>query len=328
MKPSLLRSGLTVALLSIGWLSSQTKAAAPDDKLQAFLQKTGVTARLDQPYAGNTNPRQMLDLYLPPGKEGAPPRPVIAFIHGGGWINGDRKGGQGMMISTAAGANCVTVGIGYRLSDEAKWPAQIHDCKAAIRWIRAHAKEYNLDPDHIAVWGSSAGGHLATLLGTSGGVKELEGNLGEHTDQSSRVTCVVNFCGPQDFILPLQFGKDGKPVEHDPAVEGLLGGDLVTKRAEAIQASPATYVTPDDAPTLTAHGTKDLRVAFTHAERIHEALTKAGVKSVFIPVTDGGHGFKSDELTKRILQFLSIHLKGAPGEVESGPVPNELKPKS
>jgi acetyl esterase/lipase len=228
------------------------------------------------------------------------------------------------MIMSAAGGNYAAVSVGYRMSTEAKWPAQIYDCKAAIRWIRGHAKEYNLDADHIGVWGASAGGHLVTLLGTSGGVKELEGDIGEFKDLSTRVTCVVNYCGPQDFTMPLQFLNE-KPVEHDPAVEGLFGGDIVTKRAEAVQASPVTYVTADDAPTLTAHGTKDLRVSFTHGERIDTALKKAGVESLFIPVTNGGHGFRSKELNKRIFQFLDVHLRGIKHEIASGPVADEPK---
>jgi acetyl esterase/lipase len=104
------------------------------------------------------------------------------------------------------------------LTKEASWPAQIHDCKAAIRWIRAHAKEYNLDGDKIAVWGSSAGGHLSSLLGTSGEVKELEGDLGPNTSFSSRVQCVVNLCGPEDFSQALMFDQEGRPIWKDDAV--------------------------------------------------------------------------------------------------------------
>src|SRR6185312_14632673 len=108
------------------------------------------------------------------------------------------------MIATSG--KYVTASVGYRLSAETKWASQIHDCKAAIRWLRGHAKELNIDPDHIGVTGASAGGHLSTLLGLTGGVKELEGTIGENTDQSSRVTCVVNVCGPSDMTTPLMQG--------------------------------------------------------------------------------------------------------------------------
>ena len=299
---------------------------SPRQLVEKRLETLPVEAHFDQPYAGNSNHKQMLDLYLPKKRNSDKPLPVIVYIHGGGWINGDRISAAGGMIAVAAKGDYAGVSVGYRLSNEAKWPAQIFDCKAAIRWIRGHAKEFNLDPDRIGAWGSSAGGHLVSLLGTSGGVKALEGDLGEFTSLSSRVTCVVNFCGPEDFTLPLQFNKDGTPVAHDPAVEGLLGGDIIAKHDVAVEASPVTYVTPDDAPTLTAQGTKDQRVSFKHAERIDAALRKAGVESRFIPVTDGGHGFKSKELDKRLLQFLDQHLRGIKTEIAEGPVPDETPP--
>ena len=307
-----------------------TFAAEPADarsRVEKALASMPVEAHFDQPYAGNTNHRQMLDLYLPKQRKSDKPLPVIVYIHGGGWINGDRIGGAGGMIVAAAMGNYAGVSVGYRLSNEAKWPAQIYDCKAAIRWIRGHAKEFNLDADHIGVWGTSAGGHLVSMLGTSGGVKELEGSLGEFTGVSSRVTCVINFCGPEDFTMPMMFNKDGTPAEHDPAVEGLLGGDIISKHDTAVQASPVTYVTPDDAPMLTAQGTKDQRVSFKHAERIDAALRKAGVESRFIPVTNGGHGFKSKELDKRVFQFLDQHLRGIKTEIADGPVPDEIPVK-
>ena len=147
----------------------------------------GVKLVADLPYADNDNPRQQLDLLLPERPADEKPLPVVVFIHGGAWRGGDRKGGQRMVAPLVAAGDYAGASVGYRLSGEAIWPAQIHDCKAAIRWLRANAKKYNLDPDKIAVWGASAGGHLVAMLGTSGGVKELEGTLGKHTDQSSRV---------------------------------------------------------------------------------------------------------------------------------------------
>src|SRR6185295_8510822 len=138
--------------------------------------KADIELRLDQPYAGNSNPKQMVDVYLPKKRNGDKPLPVVAYIHGGGWINGDRIGYSSAAIQLARTGDYAAVAVGYRLTKEAHWPEQIYDCKAAIRWIRGHAKEYNLDADHIGVWGSSAGGHLSSLLGTSGDVKELEGS--------------------------------------------------------------------------------------------------------------------------------------------------------
>ena len=138
----------------------------------------------------------------------------------GGWSGGVRMMYANTAAQLASTGQYAAVSVGYRLSGDAngKWPAQIHDCKAAIRWIRGHAKQFNLDPTRIAVAGSSAGGHLVSLLGTSGDVKELEGDLGPWTKESSRVTCVLNLCGPQDFTKALMFDKEGKPIVQDAAV--------------------------------------------------------------------------------------------------------------
>src|SRR5262249_38778427 len=154
--------------------------AAPNTDLAALRKaaedsaaRNQVEVHFDQSYAGNDNPMQCVDLYLPKQRKSDKPLPVIAYLHGGGWINGHRIGGFTGSIRRAQTGEYAAVSIGYRLTGEAHWPAQIYDCKAAIRWIRGHAKQYNLDPDKIAITGNSAGGHLASLLGTSGDIKEL-----------------------------------------------------------------------------------------------------------------------------------------------------------
>ena len=284
--------------------------------------KSDVEVKLDQPYADNDNPKQMVDVYLPKKRNGDKPLPVVAMIHGGGWVNGDRIGYASLGIQFARTGDYAAVGVGYRLSKEASWPAQVFDCKAAIRWIRAHAKEYNLDTDKIAVWGSSAGGHLSSLLGTSGDVKELEGDLGPNTSFSSRVQCVVNLCGPEDFTQALMFDPKGQPIVKDDAVSGLLGGTYQDKPAEARAASPVTYVTKDDPPFIHFHGTKDMRVAFLHAEAIHDSLQKAGVPSLLVPITDGGHGsVNHPQAAERGKQFVAKVLRGVDTEINTTPIP-------
>lgn len=298
--------------------------AAQKEKARAVAEKNQVEVRLDQSYADNDNPKQRLDLYLPKKRNTDKPLPVVVFIHGGGWARGDRIASVASTVSTARTGNYAAVSIGYRLTDEAKWPAQIYDCKAAIRWIRGHAKEFNLDGDHIAVWGSSAGGHLASLLGTSGGIKELEGGLGSFTQQSSRVTCVVNFCGPQDLTKPLMFDKEGKPVINDTAIVPLLGGTFEEKHAEAVAASPLTYVSADDPPFFNSQGTADQRVAYTNAEAIHAALQKVGVPSLLVPLTGGGHSSVNNvEMKHRAEQFLAMYLRGIPAKIDTSPIKAE-----
>ncbi len=283
-----------------------------------------VVAHFDQPYAGTTNSKQMPDLYLPKERKSDKPLPVVVYIHGGAWKAGDRIKYATSAVRFALTGDYAGVSVSYRLSDEAQWPAQIFDCKAAIRWVRGNAEKFNLDAGRIGVWGGSAGGHLVSLLGTGGGVKELEGDLGPFTNLSSRVACVVNQCGPQDFTMPLMF-RDGQPVLEDVAVTALLGGKLADNQPKVLAASPVTYVTPDDPPFLTLHGTKDERVDFKHAERIHAALQKAGVPSLFIPITDGGHGFHHPQLAARIAAFFDRHLRGMKVEISTEPLP-DVKP--
>ena len=153
----------------------------------------GVTVQKDLAYVPGGHERQKLDLYLP--KEASKPLPVIVWIHGGGWQAGSKENNP---LLAYAGKGYAVASINYRLSQHAVFPSQIEDCKTAIRWLRAHAKTYNLNPSKIGVAGSSAGGHLVALLGTAGEVKELEGKEG-NLDQSSQVQCVVDLYGPTDF---------------------------------------------------------------------------------------------------------------------------------
>lgn len=314
-----MKSALLVLLLVAAAFGQDLDAQK--QKAREAAGKSAVELRLDQAYAGNENPKQMVDVYLPKKRNSEKPLPVIALIHGGGWVNGDRLGYAAQAIQLARTGDYAAVTVGYRLTKEAHWPAQVHDCKAAIRWIHAHAKELNLDPDKIAVWGSSAGGHLSSLLGTSGDVKELEGDLGPHTSFSSRVQCVVNLCGPEDFRQALMFDKEGKPNWKDDAVSGLLGGSAQEKPAEAKAASPVTHVSKDDPPVITFHGTKDQRVAFLHAMMIHEALGKAGVTSAVIPITDGGHSsVNHPEVKIRGQQFTDKVLRGIETTIDTSPL--------
>ena len=296
--------------------------AAQKQKTLSAAEKSEVEVRLDQPYAGNENAKQRVDLYLPKKRNSDKPLPVVALIHGGGWMNGDRLGYGAAAIQFARTGDYAAVGVGYRLTKEAHWPAQVYDCKAAIRWIRAHAKEFNLDPDKIAVMGSSAGGHLSSLLGTSGEVKELEGDLGPNTSFNSRVQCVVNLCGPQDFTKALMFDKEKKPMLDDAAVKGLLGGNYEEKHAEAVAASPVTYVSKDDPPFITLHGNADQRVAFLHAETIHAALKKAGVPSLLVPIDGGGHSsVNHPEVIARAKLFIGKTLRGVDTTIDTTPIP-------
>lgn len=286
----------------------------------------GVEAKLDLAYAETDNPRQKLDLYLPKLRKTEKPLPVIVFIHGGGWRGGDKAGGIGNVGRYVASGEYAGVSVGYRLTNEAQWPAQIHDCKAAIRWVKAHAAEHGLDASKIAVWGTSAGGHLVSMLGTSGDVKELEGTLGKHLDQDSKVTCVVNFFGPENFLTMVRQPSTIDRTQGKDYPEALLlGGPVPEREAVAKEASPVTHVSSGDAAFFTAHGTKDPLVPYAQGEEIHAALTKAGVPSILQEMTDGGHGFRSEVLDQRLKQFFDLHLRGIESKIETTPIAIEAK---
>lgn len=197
------------------------------------------------------------------------------------------------------------VSINYRLSQHAVFPAQIEDCKAAIRWLRANATKYRLDPDHIGVWGASAGGHLVAMLGTTGGVKELEGS-GGNLDQSSRVQCVVDWFGPTDLLT-----MGGSHDNPDSPEARLIGGPVGDNKEKARKASPITYIGRDAAPFLIMHGDQDNTVPTGQSEELVEALKKAGVEVNLVLVKGNGHGgpgFNSPENHKLIEEFFDRHL--------------------
>ena len=272
-------------------------------------QPKGVMVLSDISYAGTENPRQMLDLILPDKRLGKDPLPVIAFIHGGGWRNGNKSSGVNRVIGLVQTGQYVGVSIGYRLTGEAIWPAQIHDCKAAIRWLRGNANKHGMDSDKIAVRGSSAGGHLVSMLGSTGGVKELEGKLGKYLGQSSRVNAVVNYYGPSALLQ--MDDHPGKMKHNAPnSPESLLVGSPIQEAKEKTrQASPLTHVSDDDAPHLHVHGTKDPLVPFHQSQIYHAALKKVGVESTLITVKDGGHNAPREAGENQVRLFLGRHLR-------------------
>jgi acetyl esterase/lipase len=300
-----------LTLLAAGLLLPTAQAQRQPARLPV-----NVVAHRDIEYGKGGDISLKLDVYTPKA-EAKKPLPVVVWIHGGGWQGGNKNGGAGRLGSLVASGNYAGVSVGYRLTDKASWPAQIHDCKAAIRWIRANAKKYNFDPNKIGVWGSSAGGHLVAMLGTSGDVKEMEGDNGS-PGQSSRVTCVVDFCGPSDFLA---FGKES-PRMNDPKspVGKLLGGAIRDKVDVAKSASPVTYVSKDDPPFLIMHGTKDKTVPLAQAEILQSALKKAGVDTTFVAIEGGGHGFGGPEVLERVRGFLDKQLLGKKIEVSSAPI--------
>jgi acetyl esterase/lipase len=255
----------------------------------------------DIPY-GDGDVRQMLDIYLPTNPPPGP-RPTVVWVHGGGWQNGDKLS-AGNRAPLLLQAGYVVVGINYRYSFQAIFPAQIHDCKAAIRWVRANAGTYNIDPARIGVWGSSAGGHLVALLGTSAGVPDAEGTVGGNLNQSSRVQAVADYFGPTDFFNVEGWHSNCAGTSAEEALLGACLGDIQANQgnpewaeevARAHLAGSVTHVSPDDPPFYIAHGTADTTVWPEHSEILHGLLSAAGVNVSLHMVEGVGHFMPATE---------------------------------
>jgi len=253
-------------------------------------------------FANPDNQHLQLNMARPKGDG---PFPAIVCIHGGGFRAGTRDG-YDSLIKKLAGHGYVAVTVTYRLAPKYPFPAAVHDVKAAVRWLRANAQKYQIDPDRIGAMGGSAGGTLAQMLGVTGDEKQFEGD-GGNARQSSRVACVVNLYGANDFTK--SYGKSADAGEVLPLY---LGGNLEQVRQKHILASPLYWVTPTAAPTLCIHGTKDNYVAFEQSEWLIDRLKAAGVEARLLPMEGSGHGFKGDAAERAdtaMIEFFDAHLK-------------------
>jgi len=264
------------------------------------------------------SPAQKLDIYLPENGDG--PFPVIVSIHGGAFMAGDKRDDQVKPMLEGLKRGYAVVSVNYRLSGEAKFPAQIFDIKAAVRWIRANAQQYTLNPDKIAAWGGSAGGHLSALLGTSGDVKELEDLTMGNETQSSRVIAVVDWFGPTDFLkmdTQLAESEVNDPQIHSTpdSPESLLIGANLTDAPQLVKlVNPETYITPDDPPFLIQHGLIDNLVPYQQSAILAAKLAEdlGEEKSTLELFQDTGHGGKSfttEQNLNKVFAFLDKYLK-------------------
>jgi acetyl esterase/lipase len=264
----------------------------------------GVVVHRDLAYVSGGHSRQVLDLYLP---HAAGPLPLIVWIHGGAFRMGSK---EDRIPSEMLEQGYAIASLNYRLSQHARFPAQIEDCKAAVRWLRAHAGTYGLDPSRFASWGESAGGHLAAMLGTAGHERSFE--VGEHLEHSSRVQAVLDFFGPTDF-LQMDAQRLPEGMVHDPAdspESELVGGPIQQRPAEVARANPATYVTPDAPPFLIVHGDHDPLVPYGQSLLLVDALRAAGVYVTFYTVVGAGHGgFDDPRIPILAHEFLAAHLR-------------------
>jgi len=263
----------------------------------------GVTWQPNLEYSNPNDEHLQLNLALPSSGDG--PFPAVLCIHGGGFRAGTRAGYDALCIKLAE-KGYVAATITYRLAPKHKFPAAIYDTKAAVRWLRANAATYKINPERIGVMGGSAGGHLAQFLGVTAHVPRFEGD-GGNLNQSSSVTCVVNFFGPSDFTKSY-----GKSVDAGEVLPLWLGGNLETARPLHIQASPLYWVTPAAAPTLCIHGTEDKYVAHEQAVWLVDRLKAATVEAELLTLPGAGHGFKGRDAEiadRAMFEFFDRKLK-------------------
>lgn len=259
-------------------------------------------------YIPSGGERNRLDLYLP--SNGTNLAPVIVWVHGGAWLSGSKDECPARRF---VGRGYAVASINYRLSHQAVFPAQIEDCKAAVRWLRAHATEHQLDQERFAAWGASAGGHLVALLGATGDTNLFD--KGENLDQSSRVQAVVDWFGPTDFTQMSTYSPTNSPFDHDApdSPESLLiGGAIQRNKRKAAAANPVTYVSKADPPFLIMHGNRDNLVPYQQSELLRDALQSAGVPVTLKIIEGAGHGFGGPEVYRTVEEFLDAQLKPKP----------------
>jgi len=267
----------------------------------------GVKRLANQEYSRPASGALLLDLYLPE-KPAGQPLPVVMWIHGGGWKNGSK---ENCPLTWLVADGYAVVSLGYRLSWLAKWPAQIEDARAAIRWLRTNAGKFGLDPQRIAVSGGSSGGNLASIVGT----RELP--AGETV--SSRVGAVIDFYGSSDMLtMPVNTpGSDKSEADLALSNGARLLGATPRHRPDLVwQVSPLYNISPDDPPFLIIHGDKDPQVPLDQSERLHAKLKATGVPSELIVLPGAGHGgpaFSTPEIKQSIRTFLARSLKTTSG---------------
>jgi acetyl esterase/lipase len=272
-------------------------------------QDSAATPELDIVYSKAGGTELKLDLVRP--KDAAGPLPAVLVIHGGAWRQGNKADVRGMLTQFAR-HGYVAVSPQYRFCPKDAFPAQVHDVKGAVRWIKTNAKKYQIDPERIGAMGFSAGGHLAMMLGLTSPSDGLEGDVSAEAPDS-RVKAVVNYFGPTDLAA-----KD-LPDICKPWVKDFLGGTPEEKPEAAAKASPLTFVSKDDAPVLTFQGTKDPLVPYNQATKLADTMTSAGLAGrveLLIGASHGWGGAQMEQTATETFRFFDLYLKAMPAAVK------------
>lgn len=299
LKKLLRHVGIVVALAGL-FAMVKCVVAADDLRIQRDIE-----------YAAVGKQRLLLDLYLPPDVplKNVQPPPLIVWIHGGAWRAGSKAS---MPWQSLVHKGFAIASIDYRLSTQARFPAQIHDAKAAIRFLRASADKFGYNAERIAVAGASAGGHLAALVGVTNGQPQLEGKLGDHTEVSSAVQAIVDLYGPTNFLTILPQSTPHGLSVRIPALKLLLGGPLDKTSELAELAGPVNHVDAHDPPLLILHGDQDPQVPINQSHELvgkYQSLKRPVEFVVLHGAAHGGAAFTEPANLQVIETFLEQHLK-------------------
>jgi acetyl esterase/lipase len=299
-------------LLLFAWCSFSAAHAQRDSLIKAIFPK-GTVMHQNIPYAGDTEKKHLLDIYLPANATAN--TPLLVWVHGGGWMVNDKYADMSYMNSTIRAIinnGYALASIDYRFSSQAVFPAQVQDCNLALEYLYQHAADYKLDKRKIGLIGFSAGGHLASLMGLShnNSIKDF------YTDgrkPSFSIRCVVDFYGPSDLIaLGINPPADTSLSNGRDALSLLLGALVVDRPDLAKRASPITYVDKQDPPFIIIQGEKDDGVPQSQSKVLHSWLKLSGVYSELIVVPGAPHFgvmFDAADIRERIIGFLGKYLK-------------------
>lgn len=275
-------------------------AQASDDRFEIKVSRDIEFAKVD-------DLSLQLDLYQPVGAESPP---LVVWVHGGAWRAGSKNS---MPLGELVKRGFGIASVDYRLSPVAKFPAQVHDCKAAIRFLRAKEKQYGYDASKIGIAGSSAGGHLVAEIGVTNGHSKLEGTVGEHPDQSSSVQAIVDYYGPTNFLTILKQSTPHGLSVRVPALQLLLGSQPEENSVLAKLASPVFHVDKDDPPLLMIHGDEDPQVPINQSHELHGRYKEVGLAARLEVIHEGAHGgpkFYDDSRINLVERFFAKHLGG------------------
>jgi acetyl esterase/lipase len=275
---------------------------------------------LDIDYVGDGIIGHKLDVFLP--KKGKAPYPIIVTIYGSAWFSNSAKGscfkdgfGQALLNQGFA-----VVSINHRSSADAVWPAQLHDIKAAVKFVRANATKFSLDSSFVGVTGFSSGGHLSSMLGVTSQLNnakvgsldiDLEGNLGNNLNSSSHVNAVVDWFGPTNFITMDSCGSSFKHDDIKSPESSLIGAAIQENKDKVALANPVSYISKNTVPFLIIHGTNDKLVPYCQSQELYQKMQQINVPSRFITVDGGGHGpgVMIEKYYKQMVDFFKIQKK-------------------